>query len=151
MHRNEIFYGLICINNHVLSCLISMLSLLRHINECKRIRNQIILKLWNLNNSICSKIQEQSFRWRTFWFYRKIWARPLDVSFWFNRQLRLKDNSIINVYKSHSSDPRWSARLWHVVHEEYAGTEAWQALQVFDQKNEYSGRWLIKTLTELKH
>ena len=27
MHRNEIFYALICINNHVLSCLISMLSL----------------------------------------------------------------------------------------------------------------------------
>ena len=26
MHRNEIFYILICINNHVLSCLISMLS-----------------------------------------------------------------------------------------------------------------------------
>ena len=26
MHRNEIFYALICINNHVLSCLISMLS-----------------------------------------------------------------------------------------------------------------------------
>ena len=27
MHRNEIFYVLICINNHVLSCLISMLSI----------------------------------------------------------------------------------------------------------------------------
>ena len=27
MHRNIIFYALICINNHVLSCLISMLSL----------------------------------------------------------------------------------------------------------------------------
>ena len=26
MHRNEIIYALICINNHVLSCLISMLS-----------------------------------------------------------------------------------------------------------------------------
>ena len=26
MPRNEIFYVLICINNHVLSCLISMLS-----------------------------------------------------------------------------------------------------------------------------
>ena len=26
MHRNGIFYALICINNHVLSCLISMLS-----------------------------------------------------------------------------------------------------------------------------
>ena len=26
MHRNKIFYALICINNHVLSCLISMLS-----------------------------------------------------------------------------------------------------------------------------
>ena len=26
MDRNEIFYGLICINNHVLSCLIGMLS-----------------------------------------------------------------------------------------------------------------------------
>ena len=26
MHMNEIFYALICINNHVLSCLISMLS-----------------------------------------------------------------------------------------------------------------------------
>ena len=26
MHRNKIFYALICIDNHVLSCLISMLS-----------------------------------------------------------------------------------------------------------------------------
>ena len=26
MHMHEIFYALICINNHVLSCLISMLS-----------------------------------------------------------------------------------------------------------------------------
>ena len=26
MHMNEIFYALICINNHVLSCLISILS-----------------------------------------------------------------------------------------------------------------------------
>ena len=26
MHRNEIFYALICINNHILSCLFSMLS-----------------------------------------------------------------------------------------------------------------------------
>ena len=26
MHRNEIIYALICINNHVLSCLISTLS-----------------------------------------------------------------------------------------------------------------------------
>ena len=26
MHRNEIIYALICINNHILSCLISMLS-----------------------------------------------------------------------------------------------------------------------------
>ena len=26
MHRNEIIYALICMNNHVLSCLISMLS-----------------------------------------------------------------------------------------------------------------------------
>ena len=26
MHKNEIIYALICINNHVLSCLISMLS-----------------------------------------------------------------------------------------------------------------------------
>ena len=26
MHRNEIIYALICINSHVLSCIISMLS-----------------------------------------------------------------------------------------------------------------------------
>ena len=31
MHRNEIIYALICINNHVLLCLISMLSLVGHI------------------------------------------------------------------------------------------------------------------------
>ena len=30
MHRNGIFYALICINNHVLSCLINMLSLGMH-------------------------------------------------------------------------------------------------------------------------
>ena len=28
MHRNEIFYAVICINNHVLSCLFSMLSII---------------------------------------------------------------------------------------------------------------------------
>ena len=29
MHRNEIMYTLICINNHVLSCLINMLSVIQ--------------------------------------------------------------------------------------------------------------------------
>ena len=28
MHRNEIIYALICVNNHVLSCLISILSMM---------------------------------------------------------------------------------------------------------------------------
>ena len=37
MHKNEIFYALICINNHLLSCLISMLSLLQRygMQDCK--------------------------------------------------------------------------------------------------------------------
>ena len=33
MHRNEIFYALICINNHVLLCLNSMLSTLTYTSQ----------------------------------------------------------------------------------------------------------------------
>ena len=33
MHGNEIIYGLICINNHVLSCLFSMLSTINQVNS----------------------------------------------------------------------------------------------------------------------
>ena len=35
MYRNEIFYALICINNHVLSCLIRMLSEIQQPGDCE--------------------------------------------------------------------------------------------------------------------
>ena len=50
MHRNEIIYALICINNHVLSCLISMLLTRRNreVVNFKRYRVKNNTELANL-------------------------------------------------------------------------------------------------------
>ena len=40
MHKNEMFYDLICINNHVLSCLVSMLSSINTLGSGEEIRNR---------------------------------------------------------------------------------------------------------------
>ena len=44
MHRNIIFYALICINNHVLSCLISILSMAKSVMRQKRAQIEVELK-----------------------------------------------------------------------------------------------------------
>ena len=47
MHRNEIFYALISINNLVLSCLISMLSM-THMSPCQPLTNEETITLFAL-------------------------------------------------------------------------------------------------------
>ena len=44
MHRNKIIYALMCINNHILSCQISMLSLLKSTTEIKSFKKWFVDK-----------------------------------------------------------------------------------------------------------
>ena len=62
MHRNEIFYALICINNHVLSCLISMLS--ASVARMLALRYTMISKgaLWAIRGTHMAYIKGVSFQ-----------------------------------------------------------------------------------------
>ena len=58
MHRNGIFYALICINNHVLSCLISMLSGSQS-KQVKHQHSQVSPWQWSI-----TKVLEDTVGWK---------------------------------------------------------------------------------------